>query len=235
MNDSRRPGATHPSHLYAWVAAFSVGLASTPAWAASELNLGFTNISGNNATNAQTGETQLSLTVRDLMNGNIEFVLSNSGPLASSITDAYWDDADPGLLADLISIDNTVSGVNFAEGGAPPNLPAGNNATPSFSADFLATATNPSGGPNGNGVNPSESVGITFELAPNIVFDDIDDALSSGALRVGIHVQSFANGGSESFINDTPDTPIVPTPSAALGGLAMLGVLGGARRRRSGK
>jgi MYXO-CTERM domain-containing protein len=48
-------------------------------------------------------------------------------------------------------------------------------------------------------------------------------------LRVGIHVQGFADGGSEAFINDPP---VVPLPGAALLGVLGLGTAGGLCRRR---
>jgi hypothetical protein len=39
----------------------------------------------------------------------------------------------------------------------------------------------------------------------------------SGDFRVGLHVQSIdPTGGSDSYINDTPDTPDVPEPAGLL-------------------
>jgi len=45
---------------------------------------------------------------------------------------------------------------------------------------------------------------IKFSLASGKTFADVVAALNSGALRVGIHVQAFANGQSESFVNLLP-------------------------------
>jgi Putative metal-binding motif len=52
-----------------------------------------------------------------------------------------------------------------------------------------------------DGVNPGEWVSITFDLLPSTSFSDVLAYLSSTALRIGIHVQGFESGGSESYVN----------------------------------
>jgi hypothetical protein len=64
-----------------------------------------------------------------------------------------------------------------------------------------------------NGVNPGESLGILFDILGGNSFANVIDDINSGALRIGIHVQGFASGGSESFVN-------VPEPAT----LVLLGV-----------
>lgn len=182
----------------------------------------FGNITGNDVANAAAGESQLFVEVDPVGLTQISFEFTNAGPAAMSITDIYFDD---GTLLGIASIINGGSGVSFSQGSSPPNLPGGNtlaipfNTTAGFSAD-----SNPPAQPNG--VNPGESVTIIFNLIGGMTYADAINALNTPGdhLRIGIHVQGFANGGSESFVNN------VPTP----GSLALLG-LGGlvaGRRRR---
>jgi hypothetical protein len=64
---------------------------------------------------------------------------------------------------------------------------------------------------------------------------DTNHLNQAGDLRIGIHVQSFGNGGSESFVNDPGLPPsIVPIPAAAwLLGSGLIGLAGVARRKVS--
>jgi hypothetical protein len=111
----------------------------------------------------------------------------------------YFDD---GSLLSIAIIINSI-GVSFSQFASPGNLPAASNAAPPFvtTAGFSADSDSPV---QPNGVNPGES----------------------GTLRIGLHVQGYQSGGSESFVN-------APEPaSLALSGL-LLAALAGARLRRS--
>lgn len=195
----------------------------------------FTGVTSNNATNIAIGESQLSLTVSDAGGGLVNFVFSNSGPEASSITDIYFDDSvDPALFNTAIdNIDNSDSGVSFTELATPGNLPGGNmigfSATRGLTADSDAPVSF-------NGVNPGESVGVTLALVSGNNFNNVTSALSTGSLRVGIHVQAFQNGGSESFVNGGESPPAVPEPtSLAIFGIGLAGFATRIRKRRRGK
>lgn len=59
-----------------------------------------------------------------------------------------------------------------------------------------------------------------FDLQSGLDCDDVLAALNldgaDGGLRIGIHVQGFASGGSESFVNNPPPTDITP-PTCPVG------------------
>lgn len=204
----------------------------------------FTNVTGNDVANAAAGEAQLSVDVTAYAPGQVLFTFMNSGPLAMSIADVYFDDGTLLGIAALIDADENGgdSGVDFSQGASPGNLPGGNginfNATSGFTAD-----SDPPVQPNG--VNPGETLGVVFNLINGTSFADIIAALNlglanpgvdmTGGLRIGIHVQGFANGGSESFVNGgEPDTPpdVVPLPTGVALGAAGLAPIAFRRRRR---
>ncbi|MGH7392717.1 MAG: PEP-CTERM sorting domain-containing protein [Candidatus Rokuibacteriota bacterium] len=179
----------------------------------------FTCITNNNATDCATGEAQLSVDVTDPAgDNNVLFTFSNSGPLASSITDVYFDD---GTLLDLAQVLNG-SGVSFSEGASPPDLPGGNNVTPPFTVTvgFLADSDPPA---QPNGVNPGETLGILFTLQSGQEFQSVLDDLADGSLRIGIHVQGFIGGGSEAFVNDGGNGQVPAPATLVLLGLGLIG------------
>ena len=181
------------------------------------------------------GEAQLFVELTDLVGSQVEFTFTNTGPEASSITDVYFDD---GTLLGIASITNTVGLVEFSQFATPPDLPGGNNVVPAFetTAGFSADSDPPA---QPLGVNPGEFLGITFDLQTGGDFDDILDELESGDLRIGIHVQGFASGGSESFINNgmfdpPPEPPCpIPAPSALILGGIGAGLVNWLRKRRT--
>jgi hypothetical protein len=184
---------------------------------------GFGCVTNSIAADCNAGQAQLSVDVTDPGGGTIAFTFHNAGPAASSITDVYWDD---GTLLSIFVITNTAGQVEFSAGATPPDLPGGNNASPAFqtTAGLSADSDAPV---QPNGVNPGESLTVTFVLIGGQTFADAITALGNGNLRVGIHVQGFATGGSESFVN----TPIPEPGTLALvaGGVLALAV----KRRRS--
>ena len=72
---------------------------------------------------------------------------------------------------------------------------------------------------------------LTFDLLGGQTYGNVIDDLSTGDLRIGLHVQAFANGGSESFVNNGP-TSVVPTPSALLLGSIGFGIMHRIRKRK---
>lgn len=164
------------------------------------------------------GLAQLSVEVTNPGSGFIDFTFRNTGPAASSITDLYWDDG--ALLGIALIIPGP--GTSFSTNAAPPNLPGGETLSPPFVATAGFTAdSNPPAQPNG--VNPGEFVTVRFSLIGGFSYADAINQLNDGTVRIGVHVQGFATGNSESFV-------IVPTPGALA--IGVLGSLVAFRRRR---
>jgi hypothetical protein len=170
-------------------------------------------ITNNDAGDCGIAEAQITLDVTDAGGGNVNVTVLNASGEPAVVAAVYFDG---GVLDSIVNIGNT-SGVDFSEGGSPPNLPGGN--TIGFDADLLATANPP---PPQNGVGAGEQLTVTLGIAAGSDFDDVLAALSSGDLRVGLHVIAFESGGSESVVN-------VPAPGAL--GLVGIGLAALATRR----
>jgi len=204
--------------------------------------------SGSSAVDAAIGHAQLSVEVN---NGGtvagtnfVNFTFRNAGPAASSITQIYFDD---GSLLALGTITEG-PGTDFRPANPDPgNLPRGNTINFHEHAGFSIEPV-PQGGTMANGVNPGEFLTIQFSLQSGKTYLDTIALLDHSALtptvdvepglRIGIHVQGYASGGSESFVNDPSNGPgvqSVPEPATvatALSGLIPVFVVGLRRRYR---
>lgn len=187
----------------------------------------FASITNTSATNSSAGAAQLTMTATAVGTTQVDFLFRNTGSTAMSVANIYFDDAATPILMACASITNG-AGVSFSAGGSPSNLPSGANV--SFVSAFRFRAANPA---PSNGVNPGEQVTLRFNLAAGMDFDDVTGALDSQAMRVGMHVIAFANGGSESFVNQPPpeDPPVTSVPLPTGAGLGFAGLFGLAARR----
>jgi hypothetical protein len=176
------------------------------------------------------GEAQLFVEIVG-QGSQVEFIFTNTGPLASSITDVYFDD---GTLLGIASITGVLGLVEFSQFASPPDLPGGNNVVPPFvtTAGFSADSDPPT---QPLGVNPGELLGITFDLQGGGTHQDIIDELTSGELRIGIHVQGYSSGGSESFVNNGvfEQPEVIPAPGTLLLSSIGIGFVNWLRRRRT--
>ena len=179
----------------------------------------FYSITNNTEANVAIGKAQLSVDVTNTGVNQVLFTFRNTGVDDCSIAEVYFDDGSLLGIAELIDVDNGGDpGVDFEQEANPPDLPGGNNAFPPFNvtAGFLSQADNPA--PK-KGVNPGEYLGILFNLQTGRTFADVLDDLSTDALRIGLHVTAFTDGGSESFISTVPVPATVWMFGASLVGL----------------
>lgn len=223
--------------LLAWSLVVAQAHAST--------TLNFYGITANDASGnaVSDGVASLQVEVIDIGGGEVRFLFTNDSN-TSSLTDVYFDD---GALLGISSVTSS-TGVSFARGAAPPNLPSGNNANPDFetTAGFLADSNSPV---IKNGVQNSdfsdEWLAIDFDLKTGKTYSDVLYALTlpdgGDWLRIGLHVQGYCstpscNGGtySESFVNNASILPVPEAQSSAMI-LAGLGLVALALRRKKSR
>jgi hypothetical protein len=241
--------------------AFSIVVAAVAAFAgpasAAIKTYTFENITNNSQTDAAIGEAQMQVDVFDqlsdplagtshaLGDGQIGFRFRNEGPLSSSLTAVFFEDG--GILSMHVPLIGS-AGVEFSQDKKTTTLPGGNDPAWNFvpSSGFENVATADADTPTyHNGVNPNEWLIVKFNLEPDKDYDDVITALATRpaapgtgtTLRIGIKVQGYASGGSESFINEPgqlPPSGVVPEPAtlAMWSGLGLLAGCGAMRRGR---
>lgn len=213
----------------------------------------FGNVTGNSSVTAGTG-AQYSFELIDLGAKLVGFRFFNSGGLASSITeiDIQAGPTSKGMLKGLSAIVESGRDVDFTS-GSKTRLISGGSQTPDLLVNSKLSATSRRQNAR-NGVDAGgEWVTLVYKLERGATFADVQAAVDRAynnpgtiwsqdgtaasrsapqGIRVGIRVQGYSNGGSESFIARAG--LMVPEPPsfavAALGAVGML--LHGSLRRR---
>jgi hypothetical protein len=207
------------------VGVLSLVLMSAPAHA---VVFSFDNIAGGDTTGDSFNQ-YLSVDVTQSGNEAL-FTFSNSSSNTATdsfISDIFFDVRAPEAIGtasgDVDILAGTGVSFTYDAGG---NLPQGNNAVPAFDPDF--SIINEPG--SANGIQPGEILAVAISLTGS--FQDVLNALASGTLRIGLHVQGLPNGGSDAYINNPT---AVPLPMAFLLGAPVLGglLLAGRRNRKA--
>lgn len=206
-------------------------LCFAPASPAATVGLDFVCISHNSVASCAAGEQQLRVTLEQTAASIVTFTFTNVGHRASVIGQLYFEDPK-GLLQGISSLSAGSHGhVDFAPGARPSNLPGGRAPAAGFQAHFSLGAGKPAprnGINNGTG-SDLESLAVNFLSGYD--FASLRSALASGELRLGVHVQGFDGGFSESYISAAPAA--VPVPETVwLFASGLFGFVGIARRRR---
>jgi hypothetical protein len=187
------------------------------------------------AADCATSEAYLSLEVLDTELG-ASFKFTNVGPLLTHTKD-IWIDDDSGILNIGSAVKTQSAGVNYTNLAVSSQNVGG---LPSFVAEAETNVANAGGGGAASGLTSGSTASaspeyLMFDIALNVLdgvettFADLIAALNSGTLRAGIHVGSYASGGSEKFST----VSAVPVPTAAwLFGTALIGFIGMARRTK---
>ena len=213
----------------AGVAAVSA-VSAAPAWAFS-----FGNIAGGDT----PGDAYVNSFTFDVVDEgqSVLFNIKNSGDDAAPsmfISKVFFDDKDSFFDDDTylsnpsVKIGN-VGQVEFSGGASNDQLPQGGNG---FTTNYAFSSNN--GGGNVLGIQGGESLGLIFTGDYELVMS----ALNSGALKIGLHVQSLPNGASDSYISsssgNTQDTP-EPLTMLAAGAAVGFGTMFKKQRERAQK
>jgi hypothetical protein len=167
----------------------------------------------------------------------IRIVIGNPGPLASNISEVYFDFEDSLFSGFASSAGGAV--VDFPIGGTvtPPDLPGGNPI--GFSSNLAIAAASPS--PT-NGIGVGESLTLVLDIGDPNTLANVVAQFISGDLQIGFHIQGIGLGGGSASVVSSPlptttttsfgddeVPPGVPEPSTWL--LMSAGVVGLIARR----
>ncbi len=192
---------------------------SSQATSSSPSQHSFVRITNNSSTDVAA---QFSVEVIEVVPGQIRFWYTNAGPVPSSITGIYLTDNSLLEIADLIDADDGIGGdlgVDFSQGARPKTLPGGNAISPSFATNE-SLAINSDAPRASKGINPGETLGVTFNIMNGNTADDVSSSLTNHSLRIGLHVQAIGeDGDSDSFIS-------IPEPVTILFTTVGLGIMG---------
>ena len=195
-----------PKRLFVCLVAVAAISLSAKEAAASEFT--FDCITNNKSADCSVLESQLSVKIES-DGSTVDFTFTNVGGGASSITDVYFQDLPPLLDETTVAFSGTGT-VSFDDKCKPGDLPGGSGFTTTYCADSNAPTQQ-------NGVNPYESLTLSYSLLKDpatlqtYTLQDVLAAIGTGDFNIGIHVQGFSGGGSESAVLKS-----VPEPASLL-------------------
>ncbi len=208
----------------------AIALATLAASTASALPYGFERITDNGNEDVSA---QLRLEVTALDSGRVAFRLLNQGLTQSIISSVYFNDS-LGLFSSG-AVEQVSSGVSFQkEGKGGSNLPGGNPI--GFDSHLWFHRASKGGISNDINNTLAASEYAVFSLSlDRLDYSAVTSAIATGALRVGLHVQSIGSrGGSDSFVLSEPDEPRVAVPdngsNIALAAVALAAIVFAKRR-----
>ncbi len=177
----------------------------------------------------------------------LDTVIAGTDQVGFKITSAALGAGDTSGLIEQVNFDDSLNLLGSFDSFVPTNdvdfavnlanLPQGQNV--GFTSDFGFQANPPPAGNNANSIRPGDMLTIIFGLTTGFTLADVDAALGSGDLRLGIHVISFPDGSSDTLVtgpmdnnNNVGEVPLPATLPLLLGALGVLG-FGMTRKRRA--
>jgi len=158
-----------------------------------------------------------------------DFTFFNDSTDFNSLTRIFFEDGFEDLLdSSAVSLTKTTT-VEFESKTNGGDLPGGTNISwAGYFEKYLritsSGAKDSYGNPIDFGVNPGESITISFDLITGTTESDIFDKLVFGDGRIGIHVQRLTDADGKGDLSVSAVT--VPLPSGVWAGLGLLGGIG---------
>ncbi len=172
-------------------------------------------------------------------NGDGTFLVNVANILKSTrtqLTGVYFEAGFADLVSggpniEFMTKDNptvtAVAGTGFAAGAAPVN---------SNLIDWTGTAQGFAASGYGSGLDNAHRMTLTFSYADGVTFDDVEALLGGFGYRIATLVENFQGvdfGSTSGPLSNPGGASTVPTPSAVLGGLGLMGLAGLKRRRNA--